>query len=220
MADLSTRLRMLERRRRTSSSSSSSSTSTTPCGGRPLTGEELALRLGVTGETIRRWAGQGMLSCGTHPSRTSWPVYDEAACRAWAAANQPQTALRPTTGSMGGVSPAGGGGGEGGRAALRARRLHLQCQLMRLRLIREREQLLEAGECRAAWRRHSGLARGRLGALPAQTAARLAGAFGLGEEARERFTAILAAEMARVTGMVSEDPLADAEAAPETRHGR
>ena len=157
-----------------------------------------------------------MPSCGTHPARPTWPVYDESVCRTWAAANQPQTALRP---AAEGVSHAGGSVGEETRAALRARRLHLQCQLMRLRLVRERDQLLEAEECREVSRRHAGVVREKLGALPAQIAGHLVEALGLGEGTEERFTAILAAEMARVTGMVSDDPLADAQPPGSSRLG-
>jgi len=176
-------------------------------GGRPLTGEDLAARLGVTAETVRRWAGRGMPSCGTHPSRPSWPVYDEAACRAWAAANQPQTALRPPTGNVGGVSPAAGE--RESLAELRARRLYLQCQAMRERLIREQAEYLEAEECRAVCRRHAEVVRRKIGAMPAATAGRLAEAFGLGEETEERFRAILAAGMERVSAELSDDPLAN-----------
>ena len=209
MADLSKRLRSLERRRLASSSRTSSS--------RALTGEELAGRLGVTGETVRRWAGQGMPSCGTHPARPTWPVYDEAACRGWAAANQPQTALKRSAADL---AAAGGSGGEESLADLRARKLYLECQAMRLRLINERAQLLPTDECRAVFKRHAEVVRAKLDALPARVAKRLAEALGLGEESEERFRAILAAGMERVRAELSDDPLADAALVQETRHGR
>lgn|GEM_PF-3423329 len=215
MADLSKRLAALERRRRLSPSPSSPAA---PNGGRPLTGEELAQRLGVTGETVRRWAGQGMPSCGRHPSRPTWPVYDEGACRAWAAANQPQTALRPPTGDGAGAAPAADK--RASLAGLRARRLYLQCQMMRERLIQERAEHLEAEDCRAVWKRHADAVRAKFDALPARTAGRLAAALGLGEESEERFRAILAAGMERVSAELSDDPLMDAALVQETRHGR
>ncbi len=203
MAMLNRRIGVLERRARAAAAMPAPAG-----GGRPLTGEDLAGRLGVTAETVRRWAGQGMPSCGRHPSRPAWPVYDEAACRAWAAAYQPQTALRPPTGQGAGVSPHPDQ--EESVAALRARRLYLQCQVMRERLIREQAEYLEAEDCRAVSKRHAGVVRRKIGALPAATAARLAEAFGLGEETRERFEAILAAEVARVAAELSDDPLRQA----------
>jgi hypothetical protein len=200
MAMLSRRIGVLEKKVRTAAAMP------VPAGGgRPLTGEALADRLGITGETVRRWAGMGMSPCGTHPSRPTWPVYDEAACRCWAAANQPQTPLRPPTGD-GAATPIAADHRES-VADLRARRLHLQCRLMRGRLIRERDELLEAGEARAVWRQHADVVRAKLGAMPAKTSAQLAGAFGLGRETEERFAAILAAEMERVIAELKDDPL-------------
>jgi hypothetical protein len=200
MAMLSRRIGVLEKRTRRAAAMPA-----TAGGGRPLTGKELADRLGTTGETVRRWAGLGMPSCGTHPSRPSWAMYDEAACRAWAAANQPQTALTPAAAGDAGATGQPGGGES--VAELRARRLHLQCRLMRQRLVEEQSRHMGAEDARVVWRRHAGVVRETLGGLPAQTAGRLAEAFGLGEDTQERFRTILAAEMARVIAEVKDDPL-------------
>jgi hypothetical protein len=200
MAMLSRRIGALEKRVRTAAAMPAAAG-----GGQPLTGEELATRLGVTGETVRRWAGLGMPSCGTHPSRPTWPLYDEVACRCWAAANQPQTLLRPPTGD-GAAAPIVPGHRES-VADLRARRLHLQCRLMRGRLIKEREALLEADEARAVWRQHADAVRTKLGAMPARTAAEFVGTFGLSPSTGERFRVLIAEEIERVLLGLKEDPL-------------
>ena len=170
----------------------------------PLTGEGLAERLGVSGETIRRWSSEGMPSCGTYPGRAEWPVYDESVCRLWAAANQPGTVLKPPAAQ----STAGAAGldiaTELARERLRSLRLHNE---KLEQAVRERGgKLLDADEVRATVARMNTTLRLRFEALPARATPRILCELRVSQADWAVVQAVLDDEVRQVIQEIYEDP--------------
>ena len=178
----------------------------------PLTGEDLAERIGVSGETVRRWASLGMPSCGRHPSRPAWPVYDEAACRAWAAGNQPQTALRPPTGAPAGPAP------DDGLAAAKKELFINQCRKRALEVERMLAGLLPTDEVRACCERLAARVRARCMEMAPRTAPRLLAAVGRAGEDSSRVERIVADEIRLALEELDTNPVEAILAEHRRRH--
>ena len=199
---LAARLAQVERRgARHSAPSASPAAGASP----PLTGEALADRLGVSGETVRRWGKEGMPACGVHPERPAWPVYDEAACRLWAAAIQPDTALRPPSADPGTAAADAHLGAELARERLRS--VKLRNEKLEQAIREKGGGLLRADEVQANIVRLNAALRQRFEALPARATPRILRELRASQSEWAVVHAILEDEIRQVVQEIHDDPM-------------